>query len=200
MFSWSSQPAQPPGSADVPAAGPPPRPRHHRPRRRQPRRDYPADTRRLLRELARAHLITEHHPGRYAFHDLLRAYAAEQAHTSTGTGTGQREATSRMLDHYLHTAANAARLLDPSIEPVALAPPAPGASPGQPADRRQAVAWFEAEHQVLLAAITLAAESGFDAHAWQIPWAISSFLDIGVALAGMGRLPAHRAGRRDPPG
>src|SRR5262249_36506921 len=30
--------------------------------------------RRLLRELARAHLIAEHVPGRYAFHDLLRAY------------------------------------------------------------------------------------------------------------------------------
>ena len=31
------------------------------------------------RELAAAHLIAEHAPGRYAFHDLLRAYAAEQA-------------------------------------------------------------------------------------------------------------------------
>ena len=28
----------------------------------------------------RAHLITEHAPGRYTFHDLLRAYAAELAH------------------------------------------------------------------------------------------------------------------------
>src|SRR5215467_15823592 len=37
-----------------------------------------AAARRLLRELARAHLIAEHAPGRYAFHDLLRAYAAEQ--------------------------------------------------------------------------------------------------------------------------
>ena len=81
-----------------------------------------------------------------------------------------------MLDHYLHTAANAARLLDPSMEPVDLAPPAPGTAPGQPADRRQALAWFEDEHQVLLAAITLATESGFDSHAWQIPWAISPFL------------------------
>jgi len=35
----------------------------------------------LLVELAYAHLLTEHSPGRYAFHDLLRAYATEQAHT-----------------------------------------------------------------------------------------------------------------------
>jgi DNA-binding SARP family transcriptional activator/DNA-binding transcriptional regulator YiaG len=35
--------------------------------------------RRLLRELARCHLLAEPHPGRYALHGLLRAYAAEQA-------------------------------------------------------------------------------------------------------------------------
>ena len=30
-----------------------------------------------LAELARAHLVNEHRPGRYTLHDLLRAYAAE---------------------------------------------------------------------------------------------------------------------------
>ncbi|HEU4423406.1 MAG TPA: BTAD domain-containing putative transcriptional regulator, partial [Pilimelia sp.] len=35
----------------------------------------PDQARPLLAELARAHLITEHRPGRYAFHDLMRAYA-----------------------------------------------------------------------------------------------------------------------------
>ncbi|MFC5753124.1 AfsR/SARP family transcriptional regulator [Actinomadura rugatobispora] len=34
---------------------------------------------RLLHELSDAHLLTEHKPGRYTFHDLLRAYAAELA-------------------------------------------------------------------------------------------------------------------------
>jgi DNA-binding SARP family transcriptional activator/tetratricopeptide (TPR) repeat protein len=135
-----------------------------------------ADARALLGELARAHLITEHVPGRYACHDLLRAYAAEQAQHTDGD-TGRREATGRMLDHYLHTAARAARLLVPTREPVALAPPRPGAAAGQPADHRQAMAWFEAEHQVLLAAVSLAAGSGFDAHAWQLPWAMSDFLE-----------------------
>jgi DNA-binding SARP family transcriptional activator len=33
----------------------------------------------LLAELVRAHLLTEHHPGRFSCHDLLRAYAAELA-------------------------------------------------------------------------------------------------------------------------
>jgi DNA-binding SARP family transcriptional activator len=130
-----------------------------------------------LRELARDHLIAEHLPGRYAFHDLLRAYAAEQAH-HTGSDIDGREAIGRVLDHYLHTAAGAGRLLNPAIEPVVLAPPRPGAAPEQPANHRQALAWFEAEHQVLLAAVTLAAGSGFDSHAWQLPWAMTSFLQL----------------------
>jgi DNA-binding SARP family transcriptional activator/tetratricopeptide (TPR) repeat protein len=135
----------------------------------------PADARRLLRELARAHLIAEHLPGRYAFHDLLRAYAAEQAH-HTGSDADQHQATGRILDHYLQTAAGAARQLDPAKEAVALAPAQPGTAAGKPADHRQALAWFEAEHQVLLAAVTLAAGSGFDSHAWQLPWAMKNFL------------------------
>jgi DNA-binding SARP family transcriptional activator/tetratricopeptide (TPR) repeat protein len=134
-----------------------------------------ADARALLRELARAHLIAEHVPGRYAFHDLLRAYAAEQAR-HTESHADRREATARMLDHYLHTAARAALLWHPAKEPVVLASPRPGAAPEQPADRRQAMAWFEAERQVLLAAVALATGSGFDRHAWQLPWAMAPFL------------------------
>ncbi len=129
----------------------------------------------LLRELARAHLIAEHVPGRYAVHDLLRFYAIEQAH-NTDTDSDRREATGRMLDYYLHAAARAGRLLDPAREPVALASPRPGVATWRSADHRQALAWFEAEHQVLLAAVALAAESGFDSHAWQLPWAMTPFL------------------------
>ena len=134
-----------------------------------------AEARRLLRELADAHLTAEHLPGRYACHDLLRAFAAEQAnHTDSDT---ERDATiGRVLDHYLHTAARAALLLNPSLEQVVLASPRPGAAPGQPADYSHALAWFEAEHQVLLAAVALAAGSVFDAHAWQLPWAMTAFL------------------------
>ena len=39
-----------------------------------------------LAELARAHLVTERLPGRFAFHDLLRAYATEIAHTHDPDG------------------------------------------------------------------------------------------------------------------
>jgi DNA-binding SARP family transcriptional activator len=130
------------------------------------------DARRLLGELARAFLVAEHVAGRYAFHDLLRAYAADQAYDND---TDRREAVGRVLDHYLHTAARAALQLVPSKEPVVLGPPRPGATTGQPADYAQAMAWFEAEHQVLLAEVGVADNSGFDAHAWQLPWAMADF-------------------------
>jgi DNA-binding SARP family transcriptional activator len=131
--------------------------------------------RRLLGELARAHLIAEQVPGRYACHDLLRAYAAEQAHC-TDTQEDRDAAIGRALDHYLHTAACASLLLDPARDPVVLAALRHGAAAGQPADYPQAMAWFEAEHKVLFAAVALADSSRFGSHAWQLPWAMTSFL------------------------
>jgi tetratricopeptide (TPR) repeat protein/transcriptional regulator with XRE-family HTH domain len=133
--------------------------------------------RRLLGELSRAHLITEHVAGRYAFHDLLRAYAADQARAEDRQDD-RDAAIVRVLDHYLHTAAHAALLLNPAVDPLALTPLSPGAAAEQPADHRQALAWFEAEHQVLLAAHTFAAGFGLDVHAWQLPWAMGPFLQI----------------------
>jgi DNA-binding SARP family transcriptional activator/tetratricopeptide (TPR) repeat protein len=131
--------------------------------------------RRLLRELARHCLITEHAPGRYTLHDLLRSYAADQAR-DTDSEPERDAAIGRVLDHYLHTAGRAALLLRSLHEPCALAPPRPGAVPEELADFAQALAWFEAELQVLLSAITLADGSCFDVYAWQLPWAMMPFL------------------------
>ena len=133
--------------------------------------------RRMLGELTRTHLLTEHVPGRFAFHDLLRAYAADQAHTHDSEPE-RAAATGRILDHYLHTARRGSLLLHPSNEAIPLTQPMPGAVPEQLADYQQTLAWFEAEYQVLLAAVRLAAESGFDAQAWQIPWAMLAFASI----------------------
>jgi tetratricopeptide (TPR) repeat protein len=130
----------------------------------------------LLRELTRWHLLAEPVPGRYAFHDLLRAYAAGQA-AAEDSDADRHAAIHRMLDHYLHTAYAAALLINPSREPITLAPSEPGVRPEHLASHQQALAWFEAEHQVLLTTVTLAAEAGFDIHAWQLPWAMSTFLD-----------------------
>jgi DNA-binding SARP family transcriptional activator len=124
-------------------------------------------SRRMLRELSRAHLLGEHLPDRYAVHELLRVYAGDQAraHDSQPERTA---AVGRLLDHYLHTAVHGAFLLHPAHRPIELAAPAPGVTPERFADARQALAWFKAEQDVLTAIAALAVASGFDAHACEI--------------------------------
>jgi tetratricopeptide (TPR) repeat protein len=129
----------------------------------------------LLSELTRAHLATESRPGRYTFHDLLRAYATEQAHTEE-TETERHGALHRVLDHYLHTAYAADRRLDPNDDPVALSPPHTGVTAERPTDQAHALEWFTSERPVLLTAIAHAADAGFDAQAWQLARACATFL------------------------
>lgn len=118
-----------------------------------------------LTELVRANLVVEYAAGRYTFHDLLRAYATDLAHTMDFEQQ-RLAAIGRIPDHYLHTACSAARLLDP----VPLALPRAGVTPQQLSDHAQALDWFTVEHQVLLAAVAHAAAGGLDTHMWQLTW------------------------------
>lgn len=136
----------------------------------------PAEVRPALAELTRAHLLDEPAPGRFASHDLLRAFAAEQAYRMD-PADDRRAAARRCLDHYLHTAYAAAMLLYPYRDPITLVPASPGVTPERLADRGRARAWFEAEQVVLLAAVRQAADTGFAEHSWQLTWALGDFLD-----------------------
>jgi DNA-binding SARP family transcriptional activator len=127
-----------------------------------------------LAELTRGHLLGEHRPGRYALHDLLRAYAAEQARAGDDQ-QARAAAVGRLLDYCLHTACAAARLIDPFFAPVAPGPP-PEGIPGGLTTAEEALAWFTAEHATLVAAVPLAAEAGLAGHAWRLAWALSTYL------------------------
>jgi DNA-binding SARP family transcriptional activator len=135
----------------------------------------PDRARASLTELTRGHLLSEHRPGRYAFHDLLRAYATEKAR-DWDDDSGRRAAVGRLLDHWLHTACAAAAMLDPFFAPEPEDPPLPGAVVGAPATAEEALRWFTAEQATLLAAVPLAARSGRPGHAWRFAWALSTFL------------------------
>ena len=137
----------------------------------------PADeVRPLLDELAQVHLVEEHLPGRYTQHDLLRTYATELAHASDSDARRQ-SAVHRLLDHYLHTAYPADRLMDPHRDPLTLAPPQPGVTLEPLADYEQASAWLTAEHPVLLGAVHLAATNGLHTHTWQLAWSLRTYLN-----------------------
>jgi DNA-binding SARP family transcriptional activator len=133
------------------------------------------EVRPILAELARTHLVTERVPGRFAFHDLLRAYAAELAHLHDADDY-RSAARHRVLDHYLYTACHADKLLNRHRDrPFTLAEAAPGVTLESPADHGQALTWFQSEHAVLLAALRQA--TGFDTHIWHLAWALVSFFE-----------------------
>lgn len=123
-----------------------------------------------LAELTAANLLMVHTVGRYALHDLLRAYAVELVSTAD-TEAQQRAATHRMLDHYLHTAHAAAQLMQPNRKTLLLAEPQSGTTPDRPADPGEATGWFAAERAVLRGAVDRAAAGGYDAHVVQLAWA-----------------------------
>jgi tetratricopeptide (TPR) repeat protein len=126
-------------------------------------------TRQMLVALRRAHLI-ERAPsqGCYRFHDLLRLYAAERSEQDDQP-LANRAAVSRLLDYYLDNARSAGRHLDPQR-----------ADPGSTRliDRPAALAWLDAERPNLVAAISLAADTGHDSHARDIPLALFGFFDL----------------------
>ncbi|BFU44160.1 BTAD domain-containing putative transcriptional regulator [Krasilnikovia sp. MM14-A1004] len=138
----------------------------------------PREARRLLTELARANLLTEYVPGRYTSHDLLRAYAAElvQEHDDDRARHG---ALGRMLDHYLHSACAADKLLFPLRNPseLPLATPDPDSHPERFANADEANAWLRSEQRNLTAAQSHADTTGRDTYSWLLAWALDTFLD-----------------------
>lgn len=161
----------------------------------------PGKVRPVLAELAQAHLITEHSPGRYTCHDLLRAYAAELAEVDEPPAE-RDQAIRRMLGHYSYTAYHADGFLDPRREvPPALADLPDGVEPERIVDQRGALAWFVTEHRVLLT--VLHQETRFDAQVWDLARSTRRFLalqghwhdevdSLTVALAAARRLGDQR--------
>jgi len=129
-----------------------------------------------LAELTEAHLLSEHAPGRYQFHDLLHSYAAELAQTHD-TAEERSAAQRRYLDYYLHTGHRAATIMQPHRSPITVPPPAAGVTPQDLADHTQADGWLAAEHRAVLAVIRQACDTEFDAYVWQLSWVLGNFLD-----------------------
>jgi DNA-binding SARP family transcriptional activator/Tfp pilus assembly protein PilF len=129
-----------------------------------------------LGELTRAHMVAEHAPGRFTFHDLLRAYAVERARQAADEAEGER-ALRRAVGHYLHTARAAAAKVYPQrylpVPPVLEA----GVTLEEIGDHDQALGWLEAEHSVLLAVAGYAAETGMMPQGWMLPCMLADYLD-----------------------
>jgi tetratricopeptide (TPR) repeat protein len=127
----------------------------------------------VLRALADASLIHRTPGGRYAMHDLVRAYATT---TANNLPVHMREtALRRVLDFYTHTLHTADEFLDPYRDPARLAPPAQGVHPHPLHDAPAAWAWCDAEHACLLAAQHTATTYHWHLTAWHLAWTLDTF-------------------------
>jgi DNA-binding SARP family transcriptional activator/tetratricopeptide (TPR) repeat protein len=136
-----------------------------------------ADLQPLLTQLTRSHLVVEHRPGRFGFHDLLRAYAAELAQ-ETDPERVRHAALRRVLDHYMEWTATADRLIAPYRSRPVSTPHRTRQDGGtMPADTDTALEWFATERPVLLAMIDKAAAHGFDHAVCELTWNLTTYLE-----------------------
>ena len=129
----------------------------------------------LITELGDAALLIEHQPGRYTFHDLLRAYATElsEAHDSPAE---RDEAVSRFAEHYLQSGYLAQVVLRPLRQPIAPPTPRAGIRPEQsPPDYQSAILWFATERGTLEAIIRQATDHYSTLPIWQLALTMQKF-------------------------
>ncbi|MEV0674993.1 BTAD domain-containing putative transcriptional regulator [Actinosynnema sp. NPDC050436] len=132
-----------------------------------------AAARAVLRVLVDASLLDHRPGGRYAMHDLVRAYATSLAHELPATA--RSAALHRVVDFYLHTAHAAHCVLAPHTLLVEPEPAAPGTRPLPLPDDPAAMAWLDAEHRHLLAVQHLAAAHHRPYAVWHLAWSLNEF-------------------------
>ncbi|HTI24465.1 MAG TPA: BTAD domain-containing putative transcriptional regulator [Kutzneria sp.] len=119
----------------------------------------------LLEELVDVNLLAQPALDRYGFHDLVRDHARETCHTEPADL--RRAAINRTFGFYLHTAARAADLLEPTRKRFQLTIAAPAQLPTL-TNAADALRWFEAERLNLTAIVAAAAARRHDEQSWQL--------------------------------
>ncbi len=157
-------------------------------------------TRPVLTTLAAAHLLAQPRPGRYQFHDLIRAYAGEAAE-QVDTAEERDAALDRLLGWYLASAFNASRRMRPERYYRLLELDGLGGSTF--AEYHDALDWFDEEAGNLIAAVHLARRRRRDDVCWKLAWLLQSYfgtrsrLDDWRSVFGVA-LEAARAGGHRP--
>jgi tetratricopeptide (TPR) repeat protein len=126
-----------------------------------------ATTRRIMRQLHRAHLVASSPAGRgrWQMHDLLRLYSVDKAAHDPERAAG----IERLLTHYLATTQAASRLLSPR---------APQEQPEAFASNIEALDWLAIEHSNIVASVTLAQANGHHRLAIDLGGAMGSFFEL----------------------
>jgi tetratricopeptide (TPR) repeat protein/transcriptional regulator with XRE-family HTH domain len=155
----------------------------------------------MLDVLARAHLVQPAGPGRYAMHDLLRAYATELAVIHDGDD-GQHAALTRLADLYLSTAATAMDTLYPAGRHRRPRVDRAGTPAPPVSDAARARSWLDGERAALTAVIQYAAGHGLPGHATRLSATLGTYFISGghypeaIVIFTSARLAAREQGDR----
>jgi tetratricopeptide (TPR) repeat protein len=127
-----------------------------------------------LTHLVTDHLLQQAGPGRYTFHDLVRAFATTRAHDEDRPAD-RRVALTRLFDHYLATTAAAMDTLYP-VEAHRRPPIPPAATPTPDlTDPDAAVAWLDTERPTLVAVATYTATHGLPEHTTRLAGVLAQY-------------------------
>jgi tetratricopeptide (TPR) repeat protein len=141
----------------------------------------PEPARRMLDRLAGAALIVEHAPRRYAFHDLLRLFAAERVRDLAEAE--RAAATERYFEWCLRNVDAAARQLYPDLPRLPLGER--GTRTSIPIasldDGERATTWLDTERANLIAVITHTAAHGPRPVAWLLADALRGYCWLRVS-------------------
>ena len=140
--------------------------------------DQPDPKRQDLRRLSEDNLLLRASPGRYTFHDLIRAYAGVLA-VDDEPVSGQRAALTRLFDYYLATATDAMDRLFPletGFRPR-IAPP--GVPVPDLDDAGTALAWLDSERPTLVAVAGHTVTGGWPTHTFRLSAVLWRYLDGG---------------------
>lgn len=155
--------------------------------------------RQALDVLAGAHLLVQLGRDRYQFHDLLRAYAADQVHVEEDLDS-QHQALRRLLNWYLYTIESAVSASNYAFRGVALPPIPQDVNPLHFDGHAQAVEWYETERANLVACVVAADKLHFDQLAMLLPAALHGMynfrhpFDEWIATTQIGLSAARRTG------
>ncbi|MEU4607372.1 BTAD domain-containing putative transcriptional regulator [Kribbella sp. NPDC023972] len=160
----------------------------------------PAAARDAVRKLTAAHLLEEHSPGRYRFHDLLRDDTRRRAESEDSPET--RDDVLERLYSWYYQGKMAAVAMRASTRRHPPAPRLPAAIPEVTFDNgREAMAWMRIEFPNIAAAIKAAGSRQDQAHwTWQLaiglmlPMAEQGYMADIHAMAASGTAAARASG------